>query len=118
MKQSESSCAWLSDQKYVFYSVDIIWNGFAKVVAVNISITDRRTKAQISLRFLSNADLISGSPEAPVPSVLGQVDHITCLSFRVFFLVYCRFTAYPCLTILKYRKDVLKCHEYEVFQIF
>lgn len=79
---------------YLIRNTEIIWNSFAKVVAVNISTTDKGTKAQISLGFLSNADLISDSTGAPVTSVRGQVDHMTFLSFRAFFLFYCRFTVH------------------------
>lgn len=84
-------------------------------------ITGKGTKAQISLRFLSNADLISDNPGALVPAVLGQVDTklvlvsgmgrmcTSCLFFQFTVGSLCE---YPCLTMLKCRKDVQKYNEY------
>lgn len=56
------------------------------MIAVGISITGKGTKAQILMRFLSNADWISDNPEPLVSSVLGQVDHVTQLQKGLYIL--------------------------------
>lgn len=61
------------------------------MVAVSVSITGKGTKAQILMRFLSNADWVSDKPGALVPSVLGQVDHISQLQEGLYILTFVQF---------------------------
>lgn len=55
----------------------VIWNGFAKMLIVNIGIKGKGTKAQILLSFLSNDVLIGVDPWAPGPSELHGLHNLS-----------------------------------------
>lgn len=76
------------------------------------SITGKGTKDHISLWFLSDDDLISDNPGAPVPSVLRQVEHTTCLSFRMgcmSWYFFCSTVDSPCTPLLDYSEAQKRC---------